>query len=192
MSLPPSRDLAATRRRDRQRLLIIPHPKPSVFDRVIQALIFTVIGRVITDVSKELLISICKMEENSLLIKTRRMSCLCWSRLCLHCHLLIFRTMMLCIGFFATSASPKKPLIRPNGILLSPDIPTAMSCYPTSGFYMMKHLSKPKLTPTTIIMPPPDYQPSKAEKEQTVDMPEISMNTMHDMFFRPVKVKQKH
>ena len=45
------------------------HPKPSVFDRVIQALIFTVIGRVITDVSKELLVSICKIEENSLLIK---------------------------------------------------------------------------------------------------------------------------
>ena len=45
------------------------HPKPGVFDRVIQALIFTVIGRVITDVSKELLVSICKIEENSLLIK---------------------------------------------------------------------------------------------------------------------------
>ena len=45
------------------------HPKPGVFDRVIQALIFTVIGRVITDVSKELLVNICKMEENSLLIK---------------------------------------------------------------------------------------------------------------------------
>lgn len=45
------------------------HPKPSVFDRVIQALIFTVIGRAITDVLQELLISVCKMEENSLLIK---------------------------------------------------------------------------------------------------------------------------
>lgn len=45
------------------------HPKPSVFERVIQALIFTVIGRVITDVSKELLMSISTLEENSLLIK---------------------------------------------------------------------------------------------------------------------------
>ena len=45
------------------------HPKPNVFDRVIQALIFTVIGRAITDVLQELLISVCKMEENSLLIK---------------------------------------------------------------------------------------------------------------------------
>ena len=45
------------------------HPKPSVFDRVIQALIFTVIGRAITDILKELLMSICKLEENFLLIK---------------------------------------------------------------------------------------------------------------------------
>ena len=45
------------------------HPKPSVFDRVIQALIFTVIGRAITDVLKELLMSISIIEENSLLIK---------------------------------------------------------------------------------------------------------------------------
>ena len=45
------------------------HPKPSVFERVIQALIFTVIGRVITDVLKEFLTNICAIDENSLLIK---------------------------------------------------------------------------------------------------------------------------
>ncbi len=45
------------------------HPKPSVFERVIQALIFTVIGRVITDILKEFLTNICAINEDSLLIK---------------------------------------------------------------------------------------------------------------------------
>ena len=56
---------------------------------------------------------------------------------------------------------------------------------------MKKHTSKPQPTPVTITMPPQDYQPSKAEKEQVVKMPEASLKTMKEAFFRPVKVKVK-
>ena len=57
---------------------------------------------------------------------------------------------------------------------------------------MKKHQkSKPQSMPVTIIMPPRDYQPSKAEKEQTMDMPGASLKTMREVFFRPVKVKVK-
>ena len=48
--------------------------------------------------------------------------------------------------------------------------------------------SQTQPTPVTITLPPRDYQPSKAEKEQTVDMPGISLKTMRDVFFRPVNV----
>ena len=55
---------------------------------------------------------------------------------------------------------------------------------------MKKHQkSKPQSMPVTIIMPPRDYQPSKAEKEQTMDMPRASLKTLREVFFRPVKVK---
>ena len=59
---------------------------------------------------------------------------------------------------------------------------------------MKKHTSKPKApksqpTPITIIMPPRNYQPSKAEHEEEIDMPKASLKTMKEVFFRPVKVK---
>ena len=50
---------------------------------------------------------------------------------------------------------------------------------------------KPKRTPITITLPPRNYQPSKAEKEQTVDMPGASLKTVASAFFQPVKVKVK-
>ena len=52
-----------------------------------------------------------------------------------------------------------------------------------------KSKAKPRPKPVTIRMPPRDYQPSKAEKEQGVDMPGASMNVLRDVFFRPVKIK---
>ena len=51
--------------------------------------------------------------------------------------------------------------------------------------------TKPKhqSTPLTLIMPPRDYQPSKAEHEAEVEMPEANMKTVREVFFRPIKVK---
>ena len=46
-------------------------------------------------------------------------------------------------------------------------------------------------TPVTIILPPRDYQPSKAEHEAEVDMPGASVNTVAKAFFRPVTVTVK-
>jgi len=61
---------------------------------------------------------------------------------------------------------------------------------------MTKRTSKPKTSkpqpiPVTITLPPRDYQPSKAEKEQVVDMPGAGLKTVAGAFFRPVKVKVK-
>ena len=53
-----------------------------------------------------------------------------------------------------------------------------------------KH-AKPKPTPVTIIMPPRDYQPSKAEHEEEVMMPKASMKIVKEAFFKPVRVKVK-
>lgn len=53
-----------------------------------------------------------------------------------------------------------------------------------------KH-AKPKPTPITIIMPPRDYQPSKAEHEEEVDMPGVRATKIKEVFLRPVKVKVK-
>ncbi len=50
---------------------------------------------------------------------------------------------------------------------------------------------KPQPTPVTIIMPPRDYQPSKAEKEAEVTMPKASLKTVAGAFLRPVNVKVK-
>ena len=52
-------------------------------------------------------------------------------------------------------------------------------------------VSKPRPKPVTIIMPPRDYQPSKAEKEQVVDMPGASLKTVREAFFRPVNARVK-
>ena len=57
---------------------------------------------------------------------------------------------------------------------------------------MKKHQkSKPQSMPVTIIMPPRDYQPSKAEQEAEVTMSGASLKTVREAFFRPVKVKVK-
>ena len=51
--------------------------------------------------------------------------------------------------------------------------------------------SKPKkaelLKPRTIKMQPRNYQPKKAEKEQEIDMPGASEETVRSAFFRPVE-----
>ncbi len=49
--------------------------------------------------------------------------------------------------------------------------------------------AKPRKTPVTIILPPRDYQPSKAEHKAEVVMPAASLKTVGEAFFRPVKVK---
>lgn len=51
--------------------------------------------------------------------------------------------------------------------------------------------TKPRPTPITIIMPPRDYQPSKAEHEEELVLPKASLKTVREAFFRPVKVKVK-
>lgn len=48
---------------------------------------------------------------------------------------------------------------------------------------------KPKTPARIIDMPKSDYQPSKAEKNEEVDMPGASMNTLRRAFFRPIKSK---
>lgn len=54
-----------------------------------------------------------------------------------------------------------------------------------------KSKSKPRPKPVTIIMPPRDYQPSKAEKEAEVKMPGASLKAVRDAFFRPVNARIK-
>ena len=39
-------------------------------------------------------------------------------------------------------------------------------------------------------LPPRDYQPSKAEREQEYDMPGADMKTVRSAFFRPVKARE--
>lgn len=51
-----------------------------------------------------------------------------------------------------------------------------------------KNNPKPKHS-LTITMPPRDYQPTKAEHEAEVDMPEANMETVREASFRPVKIK---
>ena len=42
-----------------------------------------------------------------------------------------------------------------------------------------------------IILPPRDYQPTKAETEKEVDMPGADIVTVRKAFFRRVRVKEK-
>lgn len=56
---------------------------------------------------------------------------------------------------------------------------------------MKKRTAKSKSIPVTIILPPRDYQPSKAEHEAGVAMPGASFKTVKEVFFRPVKVEVK-
>ena len=45
--------------------------------------------------------------------------------------------------------------------------------------------------PREIDMPPRDYQPSKAEREEECDMPGADLETVRRAFFRRVKVVQE-
>ena len=40
-------------------------------------------------------------------------------------------------------------------------------------------------------MPPRDYQPSKAEREQEYDMPGADLETVRRAFFQPIKVREE-
>ena len=44
--------------------------------------------------------------------------------------------------------------------------------------------------PREIDMPPRDYQPSKAEREEECDMPGTDLETVRRTFFRPVRVRE--
>ena len=55
--------------------------------------------------------------------------------------------------------------------------------------------TKPKTVPipepVDLLMPPKDYQPSKAEQEEEIDMPGMSDEQLRETFFRPFRfVKQ--
>ena len=43
----------------------------------------------------------------------------------------------------------------------------------------------------SITLPPRDYQPTKAEKEQEFDMPGASLATVRRAFFQRVKVREE-
>ena len=42
--------------------------------------------------------------------------------------------------------------------------------------------------PRTVVLPPKDYQPSKAELEEEFDMPGMSDEELRRTFFRPIRV----
>ena len=44
--------------------------------------------------------------------------------------------------------------------------------------------------PREIDMPPRDYQPSKAEREEECDMPGADLETVRRAFFRPIRVQE--
>ena len=50
---------------------------------------------------------------------------------------------------------------------------------------------KPVRQERTIAMPQRGYQPSKAEKEEAIDMPGADMETVRNAVFRPVKINRK-
>lgn len=43
----------------------------------------------------------------------------------------------------------------------------------------------------SIDLPRRDYQPSKAEQEETIDMPGADVKTIRSAFFRPIRVTEK-
>ena len=55
---------------------------------------------------------------------------------------------------------------------------------------MPKTQHKPKTRARTIKMPKNDYQPSKAEQEQEINVPGASVETVRRAFFRLIKSKQ--
>ena len=42
--------------------------------------------------------------------------------------------------------------------------------------------------PRNLPMPPKGYQPSKADQEDTIDMPRMSEKRLRETFFRPFRV----
>ena len=49
---------------------------------------------------------------------------------------------------------------------------------------------KPLLDERDIALPPRDYQPSKAEREEECDMPGADLETVRRAFFRPIRVQE--
>ena len=55
----------------------------------------------------------------------------------------------------------------------------------------MKRTARPPAyipEPRTVTLPPKDYQPSKAELEEEIDMPGMSDEEIRRTFFRPFKI----
>ena len=49
---------------------------------------------------------------------------------------------------------------------------------------------KPQQDAGTITHSPRDYQPTKAEKEAAIDMPDADIDAVRSAFFRPIGVKK--
>ena len=45
--------------------------------------------------------------------------------------------------------------------------------------------------PTPLTLPPPGYQPSKAEMEEEIDMPGLSHDEARERFFRPFRSERE-
>lgn len=45
--------------------------------------------------------------------------------------------------------------------------------------------------PRTLPLPPPGYQPSKAELEEEIDMPGLSDEEVRETFFRPFRFERE-
>ena len=55
-----------------------------------------------------------------------------------------------------------------------------------------KKADKEELPETrTVTIHPHTHQPSKAEKEEEINMPNASIETVRNAFFRPIKVKKE-
>ena len=54
-----------------------------------------------------------------------------------------------------------------------------------------KHRPKDLPEESEITLPPRDYQPTKAETEQEIDMPGADIVTVRNAFFRRVRVKEE-
>ena len=53
-----------------------------------------------------------------------------------------------------------------------------------------KPKSRAVQVPTPVRLPPPGYQPSKAEMEEEVDMPGLSDEQVRERFFRPFRFER--
>ena len=56
-----------------------------------------------------------------------------------------------------------------------------------------KKTRKPKAIPParTLKIPPSDYQPSRAELREEMDMPRLSLKRVRDAFFRPFQFEKE-